>query len=359
MSAPALDEIEVSIFGRGIGEAAAIHVGEGRWVLIDSFLTSAGRPVALEYLEGIGIMSDKIEAVLLTHWHDDHIGGASKIVSAAHNAVVGIPLTLQNDEFLGFLQEAHPVEGERFSSGVNELRDVMTSLHSRDQAPRWCCAEKRISGGPQGPYQHEALSPSDGQISEFLKGIPSWLQNHAMGGRLVAPDRNDASVASVISIGETLLLFGADLETRTAGSGWEYVHSGSWKDRGRARFFKIPHHGSITGHYQPVWDEMLVNDCYSVLTPWNKSSKLPKDSDVKRILQATANAYSASQPLPRQSIKKLKTVESILRQKGVLMRDSWGDVGQVRSRRPIKSLESDWSVDLLGVGSVELHKLAA
>jgi len=34
--APAADEIEVTLFGPGYGEAIAVHLGEGAWLLVDS-----------------------------------------------------------------------------------------------------------------------------------------------------------------------------------------------------------------------------------------------------------------------------------------------------------------------------------
>ena len=33
---PASDEVELSLFGPGYGEAIAVHVGDGKWILIDS-----------------------------------------------------------------------------------------------------------------------------------------------------------------------------------------------------------------------------------------------------------------------------------------------------------------------------------
>lgn len=33
---PAADEIEFSLFGPGYGEAVAVHLGDGTWLLIDS-----------------------------------------------------------------------------------------------------------------------------------------------------------------------------------------------------------------------------------------------------------------------------------------------------------------------------------
>ncbi|MEZ5682046.1 MAG: MBL fold metallo-hydrolase [Erythrobacter sp.] len=284
MTAPAVDEIEISIFGRGIGEACVIHVGGGRWIVIDCLLSEEKTPVPLDYLRGIGVPAQNIEAILLTHWHDDHIGGAAALVKSATAAEIAIPQAFQNDEFLGYLNLSHPVEGESFNSGVSELRDVLSELQGRGQVPRWCCAERRISGGPMDGYEFEALSPSDSQIDLFLKAIPGWLEKQASGGRLANPKRNDTSVASVITIGDLLILLGADLENSGTTHGWAAVHTGAWKARGQASFFKLPHHGGASGHFAPVWTDMLVGNVFSALAPYNRGKKLPSGSDVARII---------------------------------------------------------------------------
>jgi hypothetical protein len=43
-TAPAPDEVEISVFGRGFGEAICIHV-DGEWIVVDSCLTPEGNPL--------------------------------------------------------------------------------------------------------------------------------------------------------------------------------------------------------------------------------------------------------------------------------------------------------------------------
>ena len=47
---PCHDELEVSIFGPGIGESVVVHLGYGDWIVVDSCLNPRTRlPAALEY----------------------------------------------------------------------------------------------------------------------------------------------------------------------------------------------------------------------------------------------------------------------------------------------------------------------
>ena len=64
MTAPAFDQIEVSVIGPGYGECSLIHIGDGKWIIIDSCIDNTSeKPAALAYLEGIGV--NPAEAVLL------------------------------------------------------------------------------------------------------------------------------------------------------------------------------------------------------------------------------------------------------------------------------------------------------
>ena len=83
---PKPDEIEISLFGRGYGECLILHLGLNKWIIIDSFNDPHSKqPIALDYLDFYGINpSDSVEQLILTHWHDDHIKGASQVLSQCY-----------------------------------------------------------------------------------------------------------------------------------------------------------------------------------------------------------------------------------------------------------------------------------
>src|SRR6187399_53781 len=71
---PADSDIEVSIFGPGFGECIIVHIGGGRWIVIDSCVDrSRGIPACLGYFQDIGVDPLTVELILVTHWHDDHV----------------------------------------------------------------------------------------------------------------------------------------------------------------------------------------------------------------------------------------------------------------------------------------------
>src|ERR1700690_1227142 len=87
---PLNNQIEICLFGKGFGECITIHLGNNYWVIIDSFLhPKTKKPIALEYFESLAVnTATQVRLVIVTHWHDDHIRGMSKIVEQTDAARV-------------------------------------------------------------------------------------------------------------------------------------------------------------------------------------------------------------------------------------------------------------------------------
>lgn len=102
MIPPGADEIEVSLFGPGVGECVVVHIGQGNWLVIDS-CTEPGtsEPVALEYLRTIGAdLQTQVRLFLVSHWHDDHIRGAAKLLREIQNPLFAASAACSQREFL-------------------------------------------------------------------------------------------------------------------------------------------------------------------------------------------------------------------------------------------------------------------
>src|SRR5260370_27238866 len=67
-------ELEVSLFGPGVGECVVVHLGLGEWLVVDSCVDPVSRkPVALNYLSELHVDVGKaVKQVVAKHWHDDH-----------------------------------------------------------------------------------------------------------------------------------------------------------------------------------------------------------------------------------------------------------------------------------------------
>ena len=103
---PAPDEIEFSLFGPGIGECATVHIGDGKWIIVDSCANPQTKePAVLEYFELLRVEPEQaIKLVVATHWHEDHVAGIAKILRRATNANFVCSDALRCDEFLPSLR---------------------------------------------------------------------------------------------------------------------------------------------------------------------------------------------------------------------------------------------------------------
>src|SRR5205807_10239936 len=101
---------------------------------------------------------------------------------------------------------------------------------------------------------------------------------------------NNNSVVLWVEVGSAIALLGADLEvTADQNTGWVAILDASVRPFGRAEVFKVPHHGSQTGHDDRVWSEMLEPNPHAVLTPYR--AMLPRDTDVSRICGLTSRGF--------------------------------------------------------------------
>jgi phosphoribosyl 1,2-cyclic phosphodiesterase len=76
--------IRLAVLGSGSGGNATLIEGGGARVLVDAGFSCRGLVQRLRYL---GVEADTLDAVLVTHEHADHIGGA-----AAFAETIGVPL---------------------------------------------------------------------------------------------------------------------------------------------------------------------------------------------------------------------------------------------------------------------------
>ena len=109
------------------------------------------------------------------------------------------------------------------------------------------------------------------------------------------------------------ILLGSDLENgKNPNTCWNGIVD-NYTDI-KSDIFKIPHHGSSNAHNQRVWSSMLETLPISILTTFNKSTKLPTQEDVERILNLSRELYVVGSAAKRKrEIERLakKTIADI------------------------------------------------
>ena len=300
-------------------------------------------PLALKYLQSIGVeAAEAVQLVVVTHWHDDHIGGIAKTIEYCKSAAVCVSSSFTKDEFTSFLAAHADPLASKFGTGVDEITSVFGHMRAGRRSLRGV-ADKRLlfldahEVSHSQPIEIWSISPSDFQVLESLGKIASLIPTFGETKRRAVPTGpNDGSVALWLSIGEDAILLGADLEeTADPRGGWSAVLASTERPRGRADYFKVPHHGSETGHNPRVWSDLLHPSPVAVLTPWNRARKLPQQTDIERLESYTNRVELTAPPAELSRVRHDHEVERLLRDFGIRTYREPREVGIVTARKTL------------------------
>ncbi len=350
--------------GRGFGESVVLHLGDGRWVVIDSLLNEAGRAAPLEYLEAIGVDVERsLELVLITHWHADHIGGVSQLLERSPTAKLALPASFDIDKFSEFMSATLKAKNLT-AQQLGELAKVGALFADRRRPPpMYTSGVKPLVALPGRAASHgqdvalTALSPSDRDQQYFYQRL-TGLRAGKGAARPMAFKENDNSVATWLALGADAVLLGADLETvRAADRGWLAVLNSTLRPDGVASVYKVAHHGSRTGHHDRIWSELLVTDPLVIVAPWSPSDALPKAEDKKRILRLAPRSYITA-PVATRKYQAQAGEDKTLASLGIKVSGTNRLVGAVRLRKPINSPASAWHIELIN-GATHLNQFVA
>lgn len=361
---PTLNEVEISIFGPGYGESIAVHLGNGKWLLVDSCIDpGSGLPAALAYLLRLGVdVAHQVKLIVATHWHDDHIRGLSGVFNACQSADLAISSVLHSNEFRK-LVALYSGQQLNHTSGADEFVRIFEILQSRrksqDAGPKIHLAaadkllwrDKIVDSQQTSSVAVYALSPSDTAVLLAQLALTNQApQSQMTKRRLIAPSPNHASVALWIEIADVCLLLGADLEhTNDPATGWSAVVTDSRAINDKASMFKVPHHGSQNGHHNLVWTQLLAPTPFAIVTPFRHGRHLlPRTADIERISSLTPNAFLTA-PVKAKPVRwSRRIVRDFVEQATKSIEPIYTGWGQVQLRRAIDDNSGNWHVRLFG-----------
>ena len=353
--APRPDEVEVTLLGPGYGESVVVHIGQGRWVIVDSCINDAREPQALDYLLSIGVDPPAaVNLIVATHWHDDHIRGMAKLVDACPDAAFSCAAALRRDEFLSAVHALNRRGAFAGTSGVREMHTVFGSLAERGRAPLFAFADRRFFAA--GPCEIWSLSPHDDEFVRFLHSVGTLFPREGQTNTRV-PDvsPNHLAVVLWVQVHDVAVLLGADLES----AGWVKILDSPARTQTGATAFKVPHHGAASAYEPRVWRELLDRDPVAVLTPWRRGGHaLPSPEDVRCLLGETDHAFVTSRVgrtvRPRM---RDRAIERSIREANIRLRRIVPQRCGLRLRRRIHDA-AGWSVERFG-DACNLADLAA
>lgn len=358
LSLPISGELQINLFGAGVGESIGIHLPDDTWLLVDSFINSETKnPILLDFLNSLNVdLKKQVAHIVITHWHDDHIKGISKIISECPNARVWISNALARTEFLSIveLQKDHRRVLDATGTGVDEFGAIFAILAERKKLASgknsigWASSDRVIIDNSDAKIRVSCLSPSDYEfqlaIEKFAALVP---KGNAQPMRVMSSESpNDTAVVLSIETANASVILGSDLEESTdSRRGWTAVLQTQTFPKGKINFFKVPHHGSENAHNSVLWDNHLEKNVCSLLSPFSRSH-LPRLRDKERILNLSENAYIASQPTLGKAPQRNSTVEKIAAETLVTRRILSSKAGAVQIQ--LKPKNTEFSVSLAG-----------
>jgi len=346
---PFPDELEISLFGPGIGECIVAHLGNNEWMIIDSCRNPLSkRPIAIDYLISLGIdPSQNVKCLVLTHWHNDHIAGSSQIVNMCESAKISFSAALLKNEYLTLIKaySGSFCAADSKKSFAAEMNDIITILEQRmDNDDNYKLSKMEPTVANRIIFEREengenvqvrALSPSNASVNSSLLKIAELIPEiGAQRLRPLSTSQNHNAVAIWINFKGTRVLLGADLEeTGNAYTGWSAIVNSDIKpwESGKAKIFKIPHHGSSNAHSNDVWSYLVEPNASCALTTYNGGHSIPTASDVSRIKGFTDTLYATTPPKGRIP-KRDKAVERTLKETVKSRKSLSGEIGHIQLR---------------------------
>ena len=175
---PSPDLFQIVLFGKGYGESILIHIGNNKYIVVDSFIDNmSGNPVTIDYLNEIGENPSSIIGIICTHWDDDHVKGISKIIEKIeHKINVYIPMVQSNrdkENFVRYVCMNADSDDINSTSEYKKLfdffRDGKIQINFTSSCMNICSSE--LSSVNKDWASIYALSPSQANILKFLKNV--------------------------------------------------------------------------------------------------------------------------------------------------------------------------------------------
>jgi hypothetical protein len=345
---PSANVVEVSIFGPGYGESVVVHLGNNKWLIVDSCIDRTNDSVpALDYLTNVN--ANAAEDVLLvvgSHAHDDHIAGISKIVSACEIAFFVCSRALTEREFVSLVsrdEERGSLVRRKIYSEYSNIFDVLEARRISPAGVSYMkyALEQRplleLDLDDSGLHAKVvSLSPSDEAVNRAIRKLADFLTQNGDDRDPRGINPNELSVALWIEVAEKTILLGSDLLNGPTGCGWRAVLASHRPGDRRGAVYKVPHHGAPNAHYPKVWEDLLEANPIAILAPWRNGNRVrPDRTDRVRIRRLTNRAF-ATAPSDRSAIM-VDIRDSAAAMSGIArnVRAAAERVGHVRARSQI------------------------
>ncbi|MGO8671968.1 MAG: hypothetical protein ACLQVD_11455 [Capsulimonadaceae bacterium] len=276
------NQLFVEVVGGGAkGETIILGLPNGTWGIVDCYsgilAGAVGSNATVKRLRELKIQT--LEFVALTHPHDDHYRGMSRVLTAFPPKRFwqfgGLSALL-----LQYLQAQADADDPRaVKTSVDDLMATYRIVGSG-------AAQKTISfeyltgvtllldttvqaGNSDVRLTVHSIAPNGTVVRAYEEELVKCFDGDRVDSKKLNLDHNQLSAAFIISFGETRLVLGGDVTEAT----WKPVLS-NLHELGmpvHASYVKVSHHGSANGYCDNLWSELSKRRKPSaVVTPYKR-----------------------------------------------------------------------------------------
>ncbi|KPM30887.1 Hypothetical protein I595_2864 [Croceitalea dokdonensis DOKDO 023] len=353
-------EITLLGTGGGYGESIVIHLGNNEWAVIDSCINPNTKEcLPLQYLNSIGVdVSKDVKCILITHWHNDHIKGISSLFEKAESANFFAGQIIQQELFFTFVGfDLQKAQTHNSVASTTEFSECVKILKSRKGQLKKAVVDRNLHTTKLSDDTFSyinALSPSDFAIETFEKNLANLIKKygHNPNVKFQKKSPNHNSVVAVIRLGQHTALMGADLETSNDNRlGWLNILDHSQNKDKASSLFKPAHHGSENGNHERIWDELLIKNPITEITPYNKGTKLPSINMLGLFTDNSDRVFITS-PVIGQRLgkpkKREKRIEKVINRFAKKIEEQKFEYGQITCRIDLLDKKASWKIDIQG-----------
>ncbi len=322
--------VAVVIGGPSQGESILLHYGDGNWLIVDC-CTSDQQNLPLLFLEKIEADLNKVNFIICSHWHDDHMTGMDRLLEKCGNAYFMIPSVTNKSIFPRYFEyRINKTDKEKEKEAWQVFKRCLDVLNERTHVnnpnlkePQLVKVESSILDyqTTQGvAVSVKALSPSNDMMARFGEML---AEGDARGGVFNDDeiDQNMCSISLSVSFSGKHLFLGADLECNRDDDEDEEtcierceekfsigmcnaVSNRYFLDASPYCYTKMIHHSSKNGYCPKYWNQYVTDDNLAISTIFSSQS-LPRKNMVTKYLAKSNRYYITS----RKSQKKIQKAD--------------------------------------------------
>lgn len=308
--------LEIFVLGGRLGESIVIRTPGGVTGVIDAYSTHPRDPQKNRTINKLNEMKvERLGFVSMTHPHMDHFSGLLSVLKkydGKFDAWWRPPFGLRNWQVV--IEQL--VDEKKLAKNLNRQADYKTANRSITLLKEMVEVleanlklgidfkkaedEKVLYEEDEHDFSITSLGPSDSVAYWYEKDTAEKVIER--GPQYSNQHHNMVSSVLAVKYGKWIGLLGGDTEEKS----WEDVLkrcADKWVSK--ACFFKVSHHGSVTGSYERLWKSIKKKNCEAVLTCYAAQS-LPTAKGVNSIHERKFTLHATSGELAAKIINCLE-----------------------------------------------------